>query len=288
MASVNAQARLTALPLPERAYLPGHGRPEPYPRRLSAREDADWGRDAPYLEGLDLLVAGYPWEAHERLEAVWRAWPVGVLRDHAQALIHAAACEVHHRRGRRDAAAGQARKAEAIWTAALHRQGPWLGMCDLAAWQRAVTAVAQGASAVVWPRVPKPLHVVGGVGFRQGRLLAMRRAPGRSDGGRWEFPGGKVEAGESEPIALSRELEEELGWSVLVRQPVTAVGVDRQGGGMRLALWHVQVPDTPPALRDHDAACWVSREEALGLAWVPADVVLAQRVVAAWDALAAM
>jgi 8-oxo-dGTP pyrophosphatase MutT (NUDIX family) len=249
--------------------------------------DADWGRDDAYLEGLDLLVAGYPWEAHERLEAVWRAWPDGPLRRHAQALIHAAACDVHLRLARPRPAAGQAAKAAALWNADVARGPAWFGLCDRNAWLAAVESVAQGASFVVWPSVPAPMRVVGGAAFRAGRLLAMRRAPHRADGGFWEFPGGKVEAGEAEPAALSRELAEELGWEARPRGPVSATGVDRAHGGMRLSLWHLKAPEATPALRDHDAVCWLARDEVQALAWVPADIPLAQRVVGAWDALAA-
>ncbi len=55
------------------------------------------------------------------------------------------------------------------------------------------------------------ITVAAGVWVRDGRVLVCRRAPGRDHAGKWEFPGGKVEAGETPESALARELREELG-----------------------------------------------------------------------------
>lgn len=60
------------------------------------------------------------------------------------------------------------------------------------------------------------IHVVAGLVVHGGRLLISRRLPEAHQGGCWEFPGGKVEPGESEPEALRRELREELGIEVEV------------------------------------------------------------------------
>lgn len=287
METVTPVPRLTRQPWPLRPYLPGEGRPTPYLRAVPVASDADWGRDPAYLEGLELLVAGYPWEAHERLEAVWRAWPACPLRRHTQALIHTAAAEVHLRLHRFDAAGGQARKALARWAEDAPTPGRWLGLCEPLRWSAALLEVVGGARVLHLPSVPPPLQVVGAAAFREGRLLVMRRAAGRSEGGRWEFPGGKVEPHESEPEALQRELKEELDWDAAVDRPVSATGVDRPGGGMRLSLWRVRAPSIRPTLRDHDAARWLRRDEVLGVDWVPADRPLAQRVVSDWAQLAA-
>ena len=56
-----------------------------------------------------------------------------------------------------------------------------------------------------------PLRVVGAAIVEGGRVFLARRGPGMSMPGKWEFPGGKVEPGESEPDALRREIREELG-----------------------------------------------------------------------------
>jgi mutator protein MutT len=68
-------------------------------------------------------------------------------------------------------------------------------------------------SAGFWPGIPasKPIQVAAGLIFFRGRLLIAQRRPGEHLGGLWEFPGGKVELGESFQDCLRRELAEELG-----------------------------------------------------------------------------
>ena len=68
------------------------------------------------------------------------------------------------------------------------------------------------------------MHVaVGAIVNARGEVLVARRAAYRHQGGRWEFPGGKVDAGETIRAALARELREELGIEVLAAEPLVAV-----------------------------------------------------------------
>ena len=79
------------------------------------------------------------------------------------------------------------------------------------------------------------LHVVAGViTDADGRILLARRAEGRELAGLWEFPGGKVEPGETPEAALARELEEELGLDVDVGTPL--IDVPQQTPTRRLRL----------------------------------------------------
>src|SRR5271170_4934622 len=66
----------------------------------------------------------------------------------------------------------------------------------------------------------RPIEVAAGLVFRDGKLLITRRLPEAHLGGLWEFPGGKREAGESFEQCLARELGEELGIEVQVRESV--------------------------------------------------------------------
>lgn len=110
-----------------------------------------------------------------------------------------------------------------------------------------------------------------------GNLLAARRTSPPQFAGMWEFPGGKVEDGESYEDALHRELLEELG--IEVRLGVELPSGDAAGWPLNeLAVMRVWFADliagTPRALQDHDELRWVplcDHTAALRLPWIPAD-----------------
>lgn len=114
----------------------------------------------------------------------------------------------------------------------------------------------------------RPLPVVAAVIVRDGAVLACRRAAHKDAAGRWEFPGGKVEAGETPQEALRRELREELGAAVLV-----GALLDRTAtGGVELACYAVTLAGAAPtASTDHDALEWRATDDLDGLEWADAD-----------------
>ena len=101
----------------------------------------------------------------------------------------------------------------------------------------------------------------------------------------WEFPGGKVEAGESFEAALHRELREELGVDVRLGREIPAP--EDAGWPLNeravMRVWFAEVVDGEPRpLEDHDELRWVGLEdgdEALGLPWIPADLPIVRALL---------
>lgn len=115
--------------------------------------------------------------------------------------------------------------------------------------------------------------VVGAVFERDGCVLACRRAPGKASAGLWEFPGGKVESGETHEAALVREIDEELGVKVTVGCLVHRSTTVTAKLAIDLATYEV-VPRTafPTASSDHDELRWVRKDNLETLSWAAADM----------------
>ena len=105
------------------------------------------------------------------------------------------------------------------------------------------------------------VHVVAGVlTAADGRVLLAQRPPGKAFAGRWEFPGGKVDAGESAYAALARELDEELGIVVEAATPLLAVSHRYPGAPVRVLIdaWRVQRWRGTPQPLDGQQLRWVA------------------------------
>lgn len=119
------------------------------------------------------------------------------------------------------------------------------------------------------------IRVVGAIVERDGAVFAARRNADRSAGGLWEFPGGKVERGESPEAALRRELREELGVDVTVGEFVDRSLSDVGTARIELSCYAAQFEGADPsASSDHDAMRWVPLTELSSLQWAPGDVPL--------------
>jgi 8-oxo-dGTP diphosphatase len=103
------------------------------------------------------------------------------------------------------------------------------------------------------------VYVVAGALFdRDGRVLIAQRPVGKHMAGRWEFPGGKVAAGESESQALVRELREELGVTVIACRPFMRLPHSYGDRVVELSLWLVDVFSGEPAGLDGQQLKWVA------------------------------
>lgn len=103
----------------------------------------------------------------------------------------------------------------------------------------------------------QPIEVAAGIlADGDGRVLLMQRLPGKHLAGLWEFPGGKLEAGESVEHALARELEEELGVQVQVAEPLISLPWDYPGKSVRLHAWRVRSWLGEPRAREGHPLRW--------------------------------
>jgi 8-oxo-dGTP diphosphatase len=103
----------------------------------------------------------------------------------------------------------------------------------------------------------------------EGKVLVAQRVRPPELAGRWELPGGKVAAGETEPDALARELVEELGVEVAVGE---RLGDDVElNPTMTLRAYQATLLHGQPQPHDHAALRWVSASELHDVHWVPAD-----------------
>lgn len=101
------------------------------------------------------------------------------------------------------------------------------------------------------------------------RVLASRRTgPGRL-AGMWEFAGGKVEDGESDEQALTRELAEELGCGAAIGERIGPDLLIGQTAVLRIYL--ARLTGGEPQLRDHDAHRWLTADELDDVPWIPVD-----------------
>ncbi|HOX17454.1 MAG TPA: (deoxy)nucleoside triphosphate pyrophosphohydrolase [Spirochaetales bacterium] len=113
-----------------------------------------------------------------------------------------------------------------------------------------------------------PARSVAGIAIRDGLVLVGRRKPGGELGGRWEFPGGKMEAGETPAETLRREYLEELGVEVEVGERLGVYEFSRGERRFTLEAWTVTLSEDAREHPEHDELRWVTREglEALDLA----------------------
>ncbi len=120
----------------------------------------------------------------------------------------------------------------------------------------------------------RPISVVAGVWWKDGRLFAARRRPDGAEGGRWELPGGKVEAHESPADALVREWREELSIDIQVVREGPRVTITRPRVVLNLSVFAVTSSQDPLLGPDHDAFAWLAPGELDALDWAPADRAL--------------
>ena len=115
------------------------------------------------------------------------------------------------------------------------------------------------------------MKVTAGILQRDGRVLIARRKPGRHMGGAWEFPGGKIEAGETPEQSLRRELEEELDVRARIGDLLCRTAYEGDGVSLELLVFRVDQFEGAPKLREHDELAWVLPGELRGFELADSD-----------------
>ncbi|MFZ2756404.1 MAG: (deoxy)nucleoside triphosphate pyrophosphohydrolase [Atopobiaceae bacterium] len=116
----------------------------------------------------------------------------------------------------------------------------------------------------------KSIKVAAAVIERDGRILATQRGYGEFEGW-WEFPGGKVEPGETSEQALRRELEEEMAAEVEIERPLVGVSYDYPAFHLDMDCFLCTLTNGSYALLEHSAARWLDADGLRSVGWLPAD-----------------
>ena len=117
----------------------------------------------------------------------------------------------------------------------------------------------------------KHIEVAAAVIVENGKVFTTQRGYGEFKDG-WEFPGGKLEPGETPQQALAREMREELEIKVEVGQLIKTVEYDYPTFHITMHCFLTKIVEGTPNLLEHEAAKWVDKDKIDEVAWLPADL----------------
>ena len=118
----------------------------------------------------------------------------------------------------------------------------------------------------------KSIEVAAAIIINNGKIFACQRGYGEWKNW-WEFPGGKLESGETPEDALLREIREELSIEISINRHLTTVDYDYPNFHLTMHCYICQLKDDlQPHLLEHEAARWLCRSELEEVKWLPADV----------------
>lgn len=128
-----------------------------------------------------------------------------------------------------------------------------------------------------WRNEMKIVHVVAAVIRKDDKIFATQRGYGEFKDG-WEFPGGKIEEGETSEQALVREIREELNTDIKVGKLIDTIEYDYPNFHLSMECFWCEIVKGGLELKEHEAARWLTRETLYSVDWLPADVSLIGKI----------
>ena len=126
----------------------------------------------------------------------------------------------------------------------------------------------------------KTVEVVAAIIIKDGQVFATQRGYGEFQGW-WEFPGGKMEAGELPREALKREIREELDAEIEVEELLETVEWDYPNFHLTMHCFVCRLLSESMHLNEHEAATWLTHETLRSVKWLPADEILLDKIAQA-------
>ncbi|MEI4831386.1 (deoxy)nucleoside triphosphate pyrophosphohydrolase [Bacillus sp. FJAT-53711] len=118
----------------------------------------------------------------------------------------------------------------------------------------------------------KNIYVVGAVIVEDEKILCAQRGPTKALPLKWEFPGGKIEDGESPQEALQREINEEMHCKVQIGEQIDYTAYEYDFGIVHLKTFYCKLIEGTPVLTEHVSIIWLHPNELASLDWAPADI----------------
>lgn len=125
----------------------------------------------------------------------------------------------------------------------------------------------------------KTIRVVAAVIRDKNKIFATARGYGEFKGG-WEFPGGKIESGETPQEALVREIREELDTDIQVNELIDTIEYDYPAFHLSMDCFWCTIKEGSLTLKEAEAAKWLSKETIDSVNWLPADQGLIEKIKA--------
>lgn len=123
----------------------------------------------------------------------------------------------------------------------------------------------------------KTIRVVAAVIRQNEKIFATQRGYGEWKDG-WEFPGGKIETGETPEAALKREIQEELDTEISVKECIDTIEYDYPNFHLSMDCFWCEIVSGKLELKEYEAARWLTKESLDSVDWLPADQALIEKI----------